>query len=192
MPHKTTGPALPGQPLAIAPPYVIDRMSQKTPTGLSASLQAGKAAEHIACAELILQGWNAFVVDAGLPYDVLVDLSGGRFSRIQVKATCQTTRPRNYPGRSPAFRRCRFALRRSRCGVRRISLESCDQVAFVALDIRAVAFLTVAAVTTSKGRVPEGVEFKSRSFVYSRGKAGPDPYLHGRFIEDFSVFDPSS
>lgn len=53
---------------------------------ISTELQMGKAGEHITCADLILQGFNAFLADQGLPYDVLVDFNG-RIYKIQVKAT---------------------------------------------------------------------------------------------------------
>lgn len=39
---------------------------------LSKELQLGKAGEHLVCFDLINQGYNAFLADQGLPYDVVV------------------------------------------------------------------------------------------------------------------------
>lgn len=175
----------------------MDRQNQRREDGLSTSLQIAKAAEHLACAELILQGWNAFLADAGLPYDLLADRGDGRFFRIQVKATCGMMPERQF-ARDGVVRTIqpvyRFALRRSRTGQRRITLDACDFLALVAIDIRAVAWLPVSSLTRSGGFVPGAVEFKSRRIQYRRtgsGLGGLDARRHGRFIEDFVTFDPS-
>ena len=65
----------------------------------SGDLEIGKAAEHLVCYDLLLKGYNAFLSDQGLPYDIIVDL-GSRILRVQVKGT---RRPKNpMPGRAPA------------------------------------------------------------------------------------------
>lgn len=53
---------------------------------ISNELQMGKAGEHLVCADLILQGYNAFMADQGLPYDVVVD-TDGKIHKVQVKST---------------------------------------------------------------------------------------------------------
>ena len=53
---------------------------------LSNELQIGKAGEHLVCSDLILQGFNAFLADQGLPYDVVVD-NDNKLWKIQVRAT---------------------------------------------------------------------------------------------------------
>jgi len=40
---------------------------------LSKELQIGKAGEHLVCTDLILKGYNAFLSDQGVPFDVLVE-----------------------------------------------------------------------------------------------------------------------
>lgn len=40
---------------------------------LSNELQIGKAAEHLVCCDLILQGYNAFLTDQGVPFDIVVE-----------------------------------------------------------------------------------------------------------------------
>ena len=58
----------------------------------SDDLELGKAAEHLVCADLIMQGYRAFLSDQGLPYDILVDVQGV-FVRVQVKATRKPKNP---------------------------------------------------------------------------------------------------
>ncbi len=162
--------------------------------GLSAPLQMGKAAEHLACAELLMQGWNACLADAGLPYDILVELRDGRFARVQVKSTgmdLTSFTKKNGRGRSVSMQPVyRFALRKSRTGCRRIDLEGCDHLAFVALRSRLVAFPQLPEAYTGAGDVKTLIEFKSRAHKYERfGASGPQP-TGGRYIEDYSVFNP--
>ena len=49
-------------------------------------LQTGVAGEHLVCADLITRGYNAYLSDQGLPYDVVADI-GGKLYKIQVKTT---------------------------------------------------------------------------------------------------------
>ncbi len=160
--------------------------------GVSVPLQFAKASEHLVCAELILQGWNAFLADAGLPYDIVVDLGDGKFFRIQVKATCKLWTPKGYRRSSQRAAVYRFALRRNSRGPhQRLSLKFTEGVALVALDTRLVAFLSVASIIKADGTAVGCLELKSRRVKYQKGKAGKDPNLCGRFLEDFQVFDPS-
>lgn len=39
-------------------------------------LAAGAAGEHLVCADLLLQGYRAFLSDQNCPYDVAVDVGG--------------------------------------------------------------------------------------------------------------------
>jgi hypothetical protein len=107
----------------------------KSQPGLSRELQIGKAAEHVACADLMLQGFNAFLSDAGLPYDLLVDV-GGAVHRVQVKSTLGIFR-RSDRKEQPRYR---FGLRRG-ADSRRPTIGAFDAVAFVALDTRRVAYV---------------------------------------------------
>lgn len=49
-------------------------------------LQAGKAGEYLVCSDLILKGYSAFIVEQGLPFDVVAELNN-RLIKIQVKTT---------------------------------------------------------------------------------------------------------
>lgn len=160
--------------------------------GISKSLQVAKAGEYLVCAELILQGYNAMLSDAGSPYDILVELSNGRFIKIQVKSTCdllirKPTINRKY-GTSPAYR---FAIRRSRTNDRRVDLNKIDYFAFVALDRRLIAFLKASDVATKDGKCKITMDFKTRQIQYEKnGSSGTNPNNVGKFIEDFWKFNP--
>lgn len=104
------------------------------------ALEIGKAAEHLVCADLILSGFRAFLTDQGLPYDVVVDLSG-RLIRIQVKATAA---PRPVPGRPGSTRAYMFHCRRAGRGASRIiGNDEFEILALVALDCRVVAYIPI-------------------------------------------------
>ncbi len=169
------------------------RKNTKRDDGLSESLQISKAAEHLVCAELLLRGWNAFLADAGLPYDVVVDIGGERIACIQVKSTTRMYERPIKPGstyKSP-HPHYRFALRRSRTGDRRITLDVCDYLALVALDRKLIAWLSVDTIRQASGKVLGIIEMKTRQINYiSAGNRGPSASKCGKFMEDFSSFDP--
>lgn len=103
----------------------------------SDDLELGKAAEHLVCADLIMQGYRAFLSDQGLPYDILVDVAGV-FVRVQVKAT---RRPKN-PARDRVSTGYFFSLRRAgKGGRRRYPRNAFDLYALVAMDRQAIAYM---------------------------------------------------
>jgi hypothetical protein len=112
------------------------------PIGNVTDLELGKAAEHLVVADLILQGYRAYLSDQGLPYDVVVDL-GGWLIRLQVKATrCL----RSVPQRSQRLESYLFHTRRAgKGGKRRYSAADFDMLALVALDVRVVAYMPFVA-----------------------------------------------
>lgn len=118
------------------------------------ALELGKAAEHIVCADLILQGYRAFLSDQGLPYDVLLDLDG-RIIRIQVKST---TRLRNYNGGgvNPRYVYHFDVRRRGKGTAKRLSDKDCDIVALVALDLRVTAYLPIEIIKNTVQLLPPG------------------------------------
>jgi hypothetical protein len=104
----------------------------------SDDLEIGKAAEHLVCADLILSGYRAFLSDQGLAYDILVDI-GGRFLRVQVKAT---RKPKNHDPKTRVTPGYFFHLRRAgKGGNRRYPKNAFDMYALVALDRQAIAYL---------------------------------------------------
>lgn len=101
-------------------------------------LAAGTAAEHLVCADLLLQGYRAFLADQNCPYDVAVDI-GGRLVRIQVKATRAARALPQRVGHFPAYM---WHVRRAGKGGRRVyGANEFDLLALVALDCRRIAYL---------------------------------------------------
>lgn len=101
-------------------------------------LAAGTAAEHLVCADLLLQGWRTFLTDQNCPYDIAVEI-GGRLVRLQVKAT---RRQRAIPQRAEHIPAYMWHVRRAgKGGARVYGAGDFDLLALVALDIRRVAYL---------------------------------------------------
>lgn len=115
----------------------------------SSALDLGKAAEHLVCVDLLLRGHRAYLSDQGLPYDVVVDVSG-RLLRIQVKGAC-FPRDINKKGRHPIIRYNFDARRSGKRGRKRLDEKQCDLVAFVALDIGHIAYIPFAVAPQHMG-----------------------------------------
>jgi predicted AAA+ superfamily ATPase len=109
---------------------------------ISKELQQGKAAEHLVLADLLLQGYLAFLADQGSAYDVVLD-HGHRLYRIQVKSTRQQRRCRvRGVACKPSGNACYvFALRSGRRALKPIDRATIDLFAFVALDTRTIAYV---------------------------------------------------
>ena len=139
----------------------LPQAGQYPPIAATDMLELGKAAEHIVCADLMLAGYRAFLSDQGLPYDVVID-HGGRLVRVQVKSTM---RPKNAnaAGRSPNWVYQFHARRRGKeSRGERLSEKHCDLIAFVALDIRIVAYLPVRDVAQTVSLFPPGFKFAGK------------------------------
>ena len=152
--------------------------------GLSNELQLGKAGEHLVCADLILQGYNAFLADQGLPYDVLVDVDG-KIKRIGVKSTKQLT------STSKSKDIYRFGTRKGKGGITRIRKSEVDYYAFVALDIKKIAYVPIKEMLVKNGKVKQTMDFKTkrikyRGRVYSTGKIRTPEW--GKYLEDYEKF----
>ena len=111
-----------------------------TLTGVDAvvtDLAAGAAGEHLVCADLLMQGYRAFLADQNCPYDVAVDV-GDRLIRVQVKAT---RAPKAVPQRVGHFPAYQWHVRRAGKGGCRVYVHGeFDLLALVALDTRCVAY----------------------------------------------------
>lgn len=100
-------------------------------------LAAGTAAEHLVCADLLLSGFRAFLADQNCPFDVAVDIGGGRIVRLQVKATRSQ---RSVPNRDASA--YMWHVRRAGKGGKRLyGSTDFDLLALVGLDIRRIAYL---------------------------------------------------
>lgn len=102
-------------------------------------LAAGTAAEHLVCADLLMNGYTAFMADQNCAYDIAVDVGGGRLVRVQVKSTREQ---RAIPQRATHIPAYMWHVRRAGKGGRRVyGASEFDLLALVALDIRLIAYM---------------------------------------------------
>jgi len=116
-----------------------DRLKRRHRNALQGSreLEMGRAAEHLVCADLLLDGWAAYPTAQGMPYDLVVDI-GHRLIRLQVKSTFYPKNPQPNSRANPAYF---FHIRRAgRGGGRVYRANEFDAYALVALDRRLIAY----------------------------------------------------
>lgn len=154
---------------------------------LSRELQLGKAAEHLVCGDLILQGFNAFLADQGLPYDIIVDTEEG-FKTIQVKSTLRKSKF-DLIDRGLIYR---FNTKRAKHGSRRLDHTRIDYIAFMALDNKKIAYIPISYLLNKSSEVIVGIEFKDRNEVYELYPGKPRQFRYSKYIDDHSVFPEHS
>lgn len=163
----------------------MDNLPPPARDGLSPQMQLGKAAEHLVCADLILQGYSAFLADQGLPYDVLVDTSKA-IKRIQVRATATA---RAIQGRESRYI---FGTRRAKGTRRARELGAVDYYAFVALDIRTMAYVPTIALIGRDGRsILQTIHFRSEKHPETPNAMPRGHVKAMRYLEDFGSFSPA-
>lgn len=117
-------------------------------------LQIGKAGEYLVCADLILNGYIAYLTEQGLPYDVILDING-KLLKVQVK----TTRvPKHIPQRKTDIPAYIFHIGiNGRSASRKVyDKNQVDIFALVALNSKRIAYLPFFDhKTTMNFRVPE-------------------------------------
>lgn len=142
-----------------------DEVTVVPPTAADA-LKVGKAGEHLVCADLLARGYDAFLSDQGLPYDVIVDV-GSDLVRIQVK-TAFVPRNSNAKGKAPNLVYPFNVRRRGRDRKGTPLNEShCDLIAFVGLLDKAVAYFKLDEVSQTMALYPPGYQFYGK-FVRKR------------------------
>lgn len=145
-----------------------------------AALAFGKAAEHLVCADLLVNGYTAFLTDQGMPYDVIVDL-GSRLVRVQVKSTWKTKNG-NSRGKVQNDVYVFHARRRGKNGSSRLSDKDCDVLAFVALNIKTIAYFHLKEVAQTVSLHPPGYSFRG---AYKRSRiAAVDGFPFERIVDD--------
>jgi hypothetical protein len=152
--------------------------------GLSKELQMGKIGEHLVCADLLSQGYNAFLTDQGLPYDICVDYNG-KIYKVQVKCTLKRGAYKINP------KLYQFNTKKGKGSYRRFNKEDIDCMALVALDIKCIAYIHIQECISPHGEVKGQLRFDT--------KQDPEPMKiqhyrrHGywdtrRHIEDYGNF----
>jgi hypothetical protein len=99
----------------------------------------GRAGEYLVCADLLLQGYRAFLCDSGLPYDVIVE-NKNKLIRVQVKTTQKQMSL--VKARNPTYL---FHVRRmGKGGHKSYDNSEIDIVALVGLDKRIIGYIPIA------------------------------------------------
>ncbi|GAF99785.1 unnamed protein product, partial [marine sediment metagenome] len=112
--------------------------------------------EYLVCADLILNGYIAYLSEQGLHYDIILD-DNGSLLRLQVKTTRE---PKAIPQRkahTPAY--LYWVKRMGKGGKKEYKKNMIDIFAFVALDIREIAYMRAEDV-------PSSLHLRSRSKKY--------------------------
>lgn len=106
-------------------------------------LLVGVAGEHLVCCDLICKGYNAFMTDQGLPYDLILDVDD-KLLRVQVKTTRTHTelpqRQTRYPSYLFHVRRC------GKGGKTSYNDVDVDLFALVCLETKQVGYLAHSAM----------------------------------------------
>ncbi len=149
---------------------------------LSKELQLGKAGEHLVCFDLIMQGYNAFLADQGLSFDILIE-EQGEIKKIQTRSVTQLKKC----GKSINI--YRFGTRKGKGNTTRVREAEVDYYAFVALDIKKIAYIPMKEMLARSGKVKQTMDFKSRRIkylgrVYSNGTIRKPEW--GKYFEDYS------
>lgn len=124
------------------------------------ALEIGKAAEHLVCADLILQGYKCYLSDQGLPYDIVVDAKCGLL-KVQVKSSCFPKNV-NASGRAERIAYSFHARVRGKNSSARLSNSDCDIVALVGLDIKVIAYFSIHEVGQTMQLMIPNFEFKGK------------------------------
>jgi hypothetical protein len=98
---------------------------------LPSAKSIGAAGEYLACSIICSYGWAASLVDAE-GYDIIAT-RGRDIMRVQAK----TTRIVQRAGRGYQWQVCRGGQKQA------LTIDDCDVVALVALDVRKLAFIAV-------------------------------------------------
>lgn len=144
------------------------------------NLQQGKAAEHLVCCDLIMQGYNVFLADQGCEFDIVID-ANGRLYKVQVKSTFKM---KIYDRAKYVYR---FGTRRGKGGKQRTRTIDCDFYAFVALDIRKVSYFKASEMGGKGGNAKQTIDMRTREReypkrTYSNGTKACT--FRGKYIED--------
>lgn len=115
-------------------------------TPASEANTCGRAGEHLVCADILSRGYECFIAEGRLPYDVVADING-RMVRIQVKTTAgikSCPQRKNY---TPVYMwNARKYGKGSRHSYER---TDADLVAYVALDRSVIAYRTSERIAQS-------------------------------------------
>lgn len=122
----------------------LDERIANTPA--SEANTCGRAGEHLVCADILSRGYECFIAEGRLPYDVVADING-RMIRIQVKTTSGIRPCPQRLNHTPVYM---WNARKFGKGSRHsYHPTDTDLVAYVALDRRVIAYRTSERIAQS-------------------------------------------
>lgn len=131
----------------------------------------GRAGEFLVCAELAMAGYECFLAEGRLPYDIIADICGTPV-RIQVKTTSGVKACPQRKHHTPVYM---FNARRVGKMQRKAYEEGqTDLIAYVALDRRLIAFMRA-------DRIVQSTTLRIRAFEQDYA------CKTGMFIEDYPL-----
>lgn len=144
-------------------------------------LHAGRAGEHLATADLIMNGLDAFLAAQGMPYDIIADVNSCLL-KVQAKST---RKPEVLTQRNINNVAYRFWV--SRCGksgTKRYDANDVDLFALVALDTRQVGYISVFDMPRTlfvrpealRGTYDDEITASRNAIIKSRVLAGEDEH----------------
>ena len=124
----------------------------------SLAQRIGAMGVHLVCYDLLHQGVDAFLGPEGASFDVVAQ-HHNTLLRIQVKTTGQ---PSTYAHSKECYR---FGIRRGSGihGTKRYRSACTDIFAFVALDIKAIAYVSASELTNADGSLKQLFDLRSSS-----------------------------
>lgn len=126
--------------------YYLREYEKVANTTPSEANTCGKAGEHLVCADFLTHGYEAFLVEGRLPYDVVADING-RVIRVQVKTTSGIKACPQRKNYTPVYMwNARKFGKGSRHSYKR---RDADLIAYVALDRRVIAYRTSERIAQS-------------------------------------------
>lgn len=127
---------------------------------ISKEQSIGKIGEHLICADLLSQGYMAYIVAEGLNYDVIMDDQGDIY-RIQVRTT---QKPKEYTRKDgDIITSCttyRFYIHQGKGSVNMVERYDVDVFAFVALDKKQIAYIPFCDILNKRGKIKTLIEFR--------------------------------
>ena len=101
--------------------------------------EIGKAGEHLVCADLIMKGYKAFMVEHACHYDIILEHEG-KLLKIQVKAT---RGPKAKEEKEKTDSYLFHTMVMGKGSKKRYTKEQIDIIAVVALDKNEIAYVPV-------------------------------------------------
>lgn len=141
----------------------------------SKELNIGRAGEYLVMFDLLSKGYQAFLTDQGVSYDVVLDL-GYRLVRLQVKTTQKPSKMNKEYANNVYLFNVRRAGRR---GLRSYETHEFDGFALVALDRKTVYYYPF------KEKICRTLLFRLNTETYKVKTGQVSPYIEGFTLEKF-------